>query len=910
MDYLEGDDNADCEELEKEDVKYNGELFHIGIIRRSGRYPWGSGNNPYQRSKDFRSMYEELKAQGLTQSQIAEGLGLVNYKGEPSTDMLRAAIALSTEQIRDQNIAQAMRLRDQMSTSAVARAMDVNESTVRGWLAARDKIKEDSIRATAEKLKQEVEEKGYLDVGKGNHLYLGVSDTKFRTALAMLNEEGYNVYPMRIPQLGTDKLTNYRVLTKPGTEWGEMREAVLAGKLKIIGAQSDDGGLTFKTPKAQPVSVDLKRVDVRWDEDGGTTMDGVIELRRGVPDLDLGASKYAQVRIAINGTHYLKGMAMYADDLPAGVDMRFNTNKSRSTNKLDAMKELKNDPENRFGATVRPKMFIDKDGKEKTSPLNVVYEEGKWDEWTRSLSSQMLSKQSVQFANTQLAKARQASEKDLDKILAMTNPVVRKKLLDEYADSADAAAVHLKAAQIKRQATKVILPINSMRPNEVYAPGYDQGEMVALVRHPHGGPFEIPNLRVNNSNAQARRILKNAADAIGIHHSVASQLSGADFDGDTVILIPNSNRQIKTRPPFRELQSFDPKIDYKISDDDTKTVRMTKKNTQTEMGKISNLITDMSIHGASDGELIKAVKHSMVVIDAEKHGLDYKRSEQDQGIKSLKVKYQGGAGKGAATIISRASSPDSIPKVRQPHGAKGVNPKTGEKILIPTGESYVNKQGKTVVKKTFGTKMEFTKDARKLMSSSPQPMEKVYADHANAMKSLANQARKASVNTQMPRQNKQAKVAYANEVRSLDQKLKTAQRNAPLERRAQAIGGAMTRARIDANPGLDKDDMKKIKYQSLEDARQLTGANKEKVRITDREWQAIQSGAVSPSRLREILNNADMDRVKELASPRGTRLTPGQLARARALEASGKSMSEIAEKLGIPRTTLRDNISK
>lgn len=59
-----------------------------------------------------------------------------------------------------------------------------------------------------------------------------------------------------------------------------------------------------------------------------------------------------------------------------------------------------------------------------------------------------------------------------------------------------------------------------------------------------------------------------------------------------------------------------------------------------QLDVVSNLITDMTIKGATDEELCRAVKHSMVVIDAVKHKLGYKQSEIDNDIESLKKKYQ------------------------------------------------------------------------------------------------------------------------------------------------------------------------------------------------------------------------------------------------------------------------------
>lgn len=51
-------------------------LIHYGMPRRSGRYPWGSGENPYQHSGDFLSRVNELKKQGLSEAEIAESIGL------------------------------------------------------------------------------------------------------------------------------------------------------------------------------------------------------------------------------------------------------------------------------------------------------------------------------------------------------------------------------------------------------------------------------------------------------------------------------------------------------------------------------------------------------------------------------------------------------------------------------------------------------------------------------------------------------------------------------------------------------------------------------------------------------------------------------------------------------------------
>ena len=123
-------------------------------------------------------------------------------------------------------------------------------------------------------------------------------------------------------------------------------------------------------------------------------MDGVIQLRRGVDDISLGKSRYAQVRIGVDGTHYLKGMAVYSDDMPPGIDIIFNTNKSDKGDIHKAMKSIKDDPDNPFGSIIRQKHYIDANGKRRLSALNIVGsedpdgvkrpgEEGAWALWSK-----------------------------------------------------------------------------------------------------------------------------------------------------------------------------------------------------------------------------------------------------------------------------------------------------------------------------------------------------------------------------------------------------------------------------------------------------------------------------------------------------------------------------------------------
>lgn len=878
-------------------------LAHYGILRRSGRYPWGSGDSAEQRSRDFLGTVAELQKKGMPQTEIARGFGM-------TTTQLRAAKSLARNAVKQADIGLAQRLKDKgYSNTAIAARMGRNESSIRSLLEPGQKDKADVLAATANMLKREVDEKRYVDVGVGveHHIVGGITSTKLKVAIARLKEEGYKVHYVKVQQLGTGKNTTLQVLVAPGTTYSETYRN--RDKIRQITSFSEDGGRSYLGIHP-PLVVSSKRIGVRYAEDGGAEADGVIYVRPGVKDLSLGKDRYAQVRIAVDGTHYLKGMALYKDDLPPGVDLVFNTNKSSTGNKLDAMKKISADPDNPFGSTVRQIVKRREDGKEEvTSAMNIVNDPGDWDKWSKSLSSQFLSKQSTSLAKGQLDLTYERRKAEFDEIVRMTNPSVRRKLLLEFAEGADAAATHLKAAALPRQKTHVILPVNTLKDTEVYAPNFDNGERVVLVRFPHGGTFEIPELTVNNRHPDAKRLLGQAPNAIGINSKVASRLSGADFDGDTVLVIPNNKGRIKTTPPLKQLETFDPIHAYPAYDG---MPRMSSQTKGMQMGLVSNLITDMTIRGATTDELARAVRHSMVVIDAEKHHLNYKQSAIDNGIPQLMLKYQGRAQGGASTVVSRRKRYDVVPERKLRSAAKGgpIDKTTGQLIYEPTGASYINpKTGKTIARTSNVNKISAAKDVNEL--SSGTPIEKVYADHANRLKDLANEARKRAVNTHSIVYSPSARQAYATQVASLTSKLTIALRNAPLERQAQVLANAVYQQKLRANPDLEASEKKKIKGQALAEMRVRTGAAKQRIHITDDEWAAIQAGAIAPSKLDKILANADGDRVKELASPKSKLLmTPVKKQRAKAMLKSGYTQAEVAMQLGVSVSTLKASLGE
>ena len=890
-------------------------LAHYGILRRSGRYPWGSGRSENTRNRSYLDTIEMHKRDGMSESEIAKGYGI-------TTTQLRAARSIALAQQKQEKILTAQRLADKgWSNVEIGKRMGLNESSVRALRAPGEKDKADALQTTANMLKDQVSKKTYVDVGRGVESQLGVTRTRLDTSVAVLREQGYEVHTIKIQQIGTGQYTSMKVLAKPGTPLSEVQRNRSEIK-QIKDTYSTDHGRSFQE-NSPPISIASRRIGVNYADQGGREADGVIYVRPGVKDVSLGSNRYAQVRIMVDGTHYLKGMAVYKDDLPPGKDLVFNTNKNNTGRKKDVMKDISDDPENPFGATVRQV----KDAKGKTiSSMNLVNEEGSWDTWSRTLSSQMLSKQSPDLAKQQLKVTFDRRTRELAEINSLTNPTVRKELLTRFADQTDAAAVHLKAASLPRQASRVLLPVSSVKPTEIYAPSFRDGERVALIRFPHGGTFEIPQLTVNNRNREARKIIGTGlkTDAVGINHKTAQRLSGADFDGDTVLVIPNNKRLVKSTPALEGLKGFDPQV-YKIPDG-SPIPKISASRKQTEMGKITNLIADMTIHGASSDELARAVRHSMVVIDSEKHGLDFVQSEKDNGILSLKEKYQGSKKAGASTLISRAGAEVRVPERIARKASKGgpIDPLTGRKVFEPTGRMIP--ETRTRIDPITGTKtkvetgrmiprtekherLAITDDAFQL--SSGTKMEAIYATHSNQLKAMANDARKSAVQIKPAPYSKSAKAVYSNEVASLNAKLNLALKNAPLERQAQLLANTAVSQRRQANPHMEAEDVKKIKQQELTKARIRTDAKKTKIVVTQSEWDAIQAGAISTHKLEQIINNSDIDTVKRLALPKQTaKMSPTMTRRAQTMLDSGYTQAEVADALGIGLTTLKVGLNE
>lgn len=895
----------------------------------SGRYEKGTGKNPFQHgSGTFYEQVLSYRAMGYSDKEIAEKMGM-------KTGEFRAQFSLGRSQQRLELLAQVKQLQAEGKTnSEIGQIIGKNESVVRSMLKPEYEANLLKTRNTADVLKTLISEKKYLDVGAGAELELGVADNTLDNAILMLQNEGYKKHYLKVPQVtDPNHFTWVTVMTEPDVEWKEVYEN--QDKIQGVGDYtSDDNGSTFRALKF-PASVDSSRILVRFNEEGGAEKDGVIELRRGVEDLSLGNSHYAQVRIAVDGKYYMKGMAIYSNDIPDGYDIIYNSHRELGTPLFEkdathsetVYKKMKIDPStgeidqfNPFGATIMANgqsEYLGKDGKMHLSSINKINEEGKWGDWSKTLSSQFLSKQSLPLLKRQLDVSYADKADQLDEIMKLTNPEVKKYYLEQFASDCDGAAVHLKAAGFERQASHVIIPVNSLKDDEIYAPNYSDGQKVALIRYPHTGTFEIPVLTVNNKNKEGLDILgPRPEDAVGININVASRLSGADFDGDTVTVIPMSSRvKITSIPQPKALKGFDPQAAYPAYEGMPKTGADTGFNKQREMGIVSNLITDMTLKGATIDELVPAVKHSMVVIDAEKHNLDWRQSEIDNNINALKKRWQDGGG--ADTLVSRSKGEKRVSKEDE-YAMKGItekntDPNTGERIHIYKPEYYtvkkVNKRTGEVTtvekeRKVVTTNMASVKDAYELLSKNPNPKEIAYADYANSLKALANTARKEYLATPSVKKDPSAAKVYAVEVASINSKLNDALKNAPKERLAQIRANQVYQNKLRANPNMDKDERKKIKDQALAAARNSVGSVSRKnrgVTFTDREWEAIQAHAISPERLRTILNNSDPDKLRVRAMPNtsSSALSDTKIARIKAYANSGKTQAEIAKALGI-----------
>lgn len=976
----------EIQDLDISSLAHEGRSKLDGAPVGSGRFPLGSGDNPFQRDSGFASRLNEIKKEhpDWNNTQIAHEMNM-------STGEFRAKITTNKEAKKIEDIGNVVALKQHgYSNREIGNKLGLSEGTVRNYLKPQDNaLGKKTVSSIALRLKDQVDAMGMLDIGAGVERELGVSDVTLDAAARLLKANGYSLFSdLTVPQAtNPGAFTHLKVLAPPGmtkkdvfNNLEDIRSVADYDSYAVAAAEKHPGFERTRYGMYYPQSISSDRIAVNYgteDHKGGTELDGLIELRRGVEDISLGKSNYAQVRIAVDDKYYLKGMAIYSDDLPDGVDVRFNTKHPEGTPLSDVLKKFKTkeengkmvvDRDNVFGAAIKPeekggqRFYIGPDGKEHLSAINIVNSEGDWLNWKKRLSSQFLAKQNLPLITQQLDITYQGKLNEFEDIMAITNPVIRQKYLQSFADDCDASAVHLKAAALPGQTSALLLPLPNIPEGQIYAPNYHTGDVVALVRHPHGGTFEIPVLKVNNEYKPGLDIIGQAPDAVGINMKAAAQLSGADFDGDTALVIPISRggvgTKIKASPQLRDLNGFDTS-QYEITNKESPLYLVDAAHgfrKQDQMGKISNLIMDMTLKGAVDEELARAVKHSMVIIDAEKHHLDWRQSAKDNKIKELYIKYQGKAQGGASTLITKAKSPKDIPKRRtaytdadNPNIKNGIDILTGQKAYKDTGESYHKpiyeykrdengivlkdknghkiketmtikdpKTGKDIqkaviagyeeketIKKQSITKMQYALetygDAGYLVSDYQTQQELAYANYANRVYALANRARKELSSITTAPYTKSAAENYKTEVESLNNKLDIALKNSPRERQAQLAANWVFKTKKQDNPNMSSEDEKKIKSQALAEARIRYGAKKERIDVTDREWEAIQAGAISANKLKQILENTDMDKLRDKAMPKDykNQVSETKATRIRQYLEKGYSPSAIADILGV-----------
>ena len=100
------ENDLDNEELYSDQTDPDGQsLEQYGTPRHSGRYPWGSGENPYQRYADFLGNVKKLENKGLNRTEIAKSMGM-------TTTVLRAKISVANDELRKERVAMAFKLKE------------------------------------------------------------------------------------------------------------------------------------------------------------------------------------------------------------------------------------------------------------------------------------------------------------------------------------------------------------------------------------------------------------------------------------------------------------------------------------------------------------------------------------------------------------------------------------------------------------------------------------------------------------------------------------------------------------------------------------------------------------------------------------------------------------------------------
>ena len=123
-------------------------LMHYGTKRHSGRYPWGSGEDPYQHEIDFRNRVIKLRKKGYSEIEIADKCGYA------TTSELRSALRKANNDIRSYRMhwGQAL-LNDGLTPAEASRRMGISDSTFRAMMNEQTMARAQKAQQVADNLK-------------------------------------------------------------------------------------------------------------------------------------------------------------------------------------------------------------------------------------------------------------------------------------------------------------------------------------------------------------------------------------------------------------------------------------------------------------------------------------------------------------------------------------------------------------------------------------------------------------------------------------------------------------------------------------------------------------------------------------------------------------------------------------
>ena len=258
-------------------------LMHYGTPRHSGRYPWGSGEHPYQ-GENFYTATKKLKDSGLSEVEIAKLYGM------STTEYRKRRSLAKTEHKEKLRALNAQLEQEGLNRSERARKLGVNESTVRSWENENSIKREQIVSSTKEVLERNIAEKKYIDVGDGVASGMGITKNRLDTAVQAMVDDGYELHNIKVEQVNNPgKFTTVAVLCEPGTTKKQLYEH--SHEIGLVNEKFDNShGLTSLGMKP-PKSISGKKVQVVTLQEGGADKDGLIEIRRGAKGLDMGNAK-------------------------------------------------------------------------------------------------------------------------------------------------------------------------------------------------------------------------------------------------------------------------------------------------------------------------------------------------------------------------------------------------------------------------------------------------------------------------------------------------------------------------------------------------------------------------------------------------------------------------------------------